>query len=122
MASDVVVLAFVSSSVSPAGVTPPIKELFDYTRIHYLEAGATETVIFGLSYRVLSHIDEAGAAWLLPGKYQIRIQNEDEIVHEFELVGEPAMLEALPEPSTPAQHLKKAQENRHIGNARKMAA
>lgn len=120
--SDVVVLAYVSSSVSPAGVTPPLKELFDYTRLHGLAPGATEEVIFGLSYRVLSHVDEAGSAWLLPGKYSIRIQNEDEIVHHFELVGEPAMLEALPEQSTPAQQLKRAEENRHVGSARRVAA
>ena len=120
--SDVVVLAFVSSSVSPAGVTPPIKELFDYARVHRLAPGATESIVFGLSYRVLTHIDDKGAAWLLPGKYAIKIQNEEEIVHEFELVGEATMIEALPEPTTPAQQLKAAKENRHIGAARKSMA
>jgi len=98
--SDVVVLAFVNSTVSPAGVTPPIKELFDYARIHQLMPGMSETITFGLSYRVLGHVDMDGHTWLLPGKYEVRIQNEQVLVHEFELVGEALLIEEMPQPST----------------------
>ena len=101
--SDIVVLAFVSSSVSPAGVTPPIKELFDFAHVHMLSPGASEVLTFGLSYRVLTHIDQDGHSWLLPGKYKVAVQNEEELVHEFELLGEPALVEAMPpQPTTAA--------------------
>ena len=100
--SDVVVLAFVSSNatVSP-GVTPPIRELFDFARVHALAPGQTQSIVFGLSYRVLGHVDEHGHAWLLPGAYRMRMQNEDEVVQEFELVGEPALVEDFPHPDNP---------------------
>ena len=94
--SDVVVLAFVSSNATLAGVTPPIRELFDYARVHALGVGQTQTLRFGLSYRVLTHVDERGHAWLLPGRYQLRVQNENEVVREFDLVGQPALVEELP--------------------------
>ena len=102
VASDVVVLAFVSSSVSPAGVTPPLKELFDFARLYSREMtpGASQVITFGLGYRVLTHVDVNGDSWLLPGVYQVRIQNEDEVVQEFELTGEPALIEALNAPKT----------------------
>ena len=118
--SDVVVLAYVSSSASPAGVTPPIKELFDYARVHMLQPGASEVITFGLSYRVLSHVDDQGHTWLLPGTYQVRVQNEDAVVQEFELVGEAALIEEMPQPKQPAeaaftqpQQQKQQQQNRH---------
>ena len=102
VASDVVVLGFVSSSVSPPGVTPPIKELFDFARIHMLSPGASEVITLGLSYRVLGHVDADGHSWLLPGTYRVAIQNEEVVVHEFELVGEATLIESMPQPSTPA--------------------
>ena len=116
--SDVVVLAYVTSTVSPAGVTPPLKELFDYTRIHGLRPGQTETYTFGLSYRVLMHVDDDGAQWLLPGRYAIHIQNEKEVEMEFELVGEATLIEALPEASQPAQQIP-AKAHRHARNTMK---
>ena len=111
-ASDVVVLAYVNSSTSPAGVTPPLRELFDYARIHMLAPGGWEVVTFGLSYRVLTHVDGEGAAWLLPGRYRVMVQNEGVVVQEFELVGEATLIEALPEPSNPAQRVP-TKVNRH---------
>ena len=106
--SDAVVLAFVSSNATVAAVSPPLKELFDYTRVHSLGPGQSQVVVFGLSYRVLSAVDADGHAWLVPGRYQLRVQNEDELVTEFELVGEAAMVEDFPQssatPSTNPSH------------------
>ena len=95
--SDVVVLAFVSSNASFAGVTPPLKELFDYARLRLLPR-QSEVVTFGLSYRVLSQVDENGHAWLLPGRYEVKLQNEGEERHVFELVGEATLVEDFPSP------------------------
>ena len=111
--SDVVVLAYVSSDVSPPGITPPIKELFDYARVHSLQPGQSEVITFGLSYRVLSHVDEAGHSWLLPGRYQLRIQNEDELVHEFELTGQPLLVEEMPANDFAPSKSAAAQTHRH---------
>ena len=106
--SDVVVLAFVNSSASVPGVTPPMKELFDYARIHRLQPGSSEVITFGLSYRVLSHVDEDGSQWLLPGRYEVTVQNEREVVMAFDLEGEAALIEDLPQP--PAHFVKGSRE------------
>jgi len=94
--SDVSVLAYVSSDATFAGVTPPIKELYDYTRIHSLAPGASEVYTFGLSYRVFSSVDEHGHAWLLPGTYRLALQHDSVLTEEFELVGEPFLIEDSP--------------------------
>ena len=99
--SDVVVLAYVSSNASFAGVTPPMKELFDFAHLHSMDPKQSEVVTFGLSYRVLSHIDEYGHAWLLPGTYVVKVQNEGELAHTFELVGEATLVEDFPAPGNP---------------------
>ena len=99
VASEVVVLAYVSSNASFDGVTPPIKELFDYAR-PMLAPGESTVITFGLSYRVLGHVDEDGHQWLLPGKYKLALNNEEDAVHHIELHGEAVMIEDFPKPST----------------------
>lgn len=94
--SDVSVLAFVSSQATFAGVTPPIKELYDYTRIHSLAPGSSEVYTFGLGYRVFSSVDQHGHAWLLPGTYRVALQHDSVLSEEFELVGEPFLIEDSP--------------------------
>jgi xylan 1,4-beta-xylosidase len=102
VASSVSVLAFVNSSAAFVGITPPIRELFDYARVRRLAPGATVELIFGLSYRVLSHVDQNGHAWLLPGTYTVTINNEKDVVSSFELKGQPMLVEDFPAPSNPA--------------------
>jgi len=114
------VLAFVNSSVSPEGVTPPLKELFDYARVHMLAPGASQVITFGLSYRVLSHVDVDGPSWVLPGRYQVKLQNDEVIVQEFELVGEAALIEEMPQPKSQPPHTattpatQPSQGHRHV--------
>ena len=98
--SDVVVLAFLSSSLAFESVTPPIKELFDYARVHALSPGVSETIVFGLSARLLATVDEHGHQWLLPGTYTLRI-HEDVEAHSFKLLGNAMLLEDFPHPSNP---------------------
>ena len=97
--SEVVVLAFVSSNASMVGVSPPIKELFDYAR-PLLAPGESTVLIFGLSYRVLAHVDEHGHQWLLPGRYKLAINNDEDAVQHVELQGEPVMIEDFPTPGS----------------------
>ena len=93
--SEVVVLAFVASNASVEGVSPPYKELFDYAR-PLLGVGESTTLVFGLSYRVLAHVDQDGHQWLLPGKYKLALNNEEDAVHHIELQGEAVMIEDFP--------------------------
>lgn len=123
VASDVVVLAFVSSNATIPGVTPPIKELFDYARVSLLAPGSSITLIFGLSYRVLNHIDDDGHSWLLPGDYQLQINNEKELTATIRLIGEPALIEDFPganqPPQRPVAKQQKKQQNRHSRHSNK---
>ena len=97
--SEVVVLAYVSSNASVEGVTPPLKELFDYAR-PLLAPGESTVLIFGLSYRVLAHVDQDGHQWLLPGKYRLALNNEEDAVHHIELQGEAVLIEDFPTQNT----------------------
>ena len=98
VASEVAVLAYVSSNATVTGVTPPIKELFDYAR-PMLGVGESTVIVFGLSYRVLAHVDEHGHQWLLPGRYKLVLNNEEDAVQHVELEGEPVMIEEFPTPN-----------------------
>ena len=101
VASSLSALAFVNSSASFTGITPPIRELFDYARVWRIAPGETVQLVFGLSYRVLSHVDASGHSWLLPGSYDIHINNERDAVNSFELRGEPLLVEDWPAPNNP---------------------
>jgi len=120
--SDVVVQAFVTSSVTVPGVTPPIKELFDFARVHELAPMDSVTLIFGLSYRILSHYDDDGHAWLLPGDYHLVLNNEVDAQMTIRLVGEPMLIEDFlgakhppktPVLSTPIKQNKKPRKHAH---------
>ena len=94
--SDVVVLAFVSSATGIAGVSPPIKELFDFAHLHAMHPGQSELLVLGLSYRVLASVDEAGHAWLLPGDYTLYVNDEADTAARVSLRGAPQLIEAHP--------------------------
>lgn len=94
--SDYVLLGFLLSNGTIEGITPPIKELFDFTRLHNVAPGASQVVVLGLNYRVLSTIDRGGHAWLLPGTYFLQINNEVEAQIEISLRGVPMLLEDFP--------------------------
>ena len=103
VASSVSVLAFLSTvslSDPSVPVSPPLKELFDYTRLPSLSPGQSQIVLFGLNYRILAHVDADGHQWLLPGTYRIAIQQEEELVTHFELLGKAELLEPFPTPHT----------------------
>jgi len=118
--SDHVVLAFLLSNGTIEGVIPPLKELFDFARIHDLAPGASQVLILGLSYRVLSTIDNDGHSWLLPGQYKLQLNNEVDAELDIVLRGEPMLIEDFPGASGPikepvlAQYQRnKAAEHRH---------
>jgi len=121
--TDVVVLAFVASTSSPPGVSPPLNELFDYARVPVLVPGASVVLIFGLSYRVLNHFDEDGHSWLLPGDYHLQINNEKDLKATIRLIGEPALIEDFPgakqPPKRPVITQQEKQQNRHSRNTKK---
>jgi len=99
--SDVVVLAYVYSNNSVGGITPPIKELFDFQRVHMLAPGNTVKLILGVDYRVLSTIDQDGHSWLIPGEYELALNNEKDLTHRLTLHGEPMLIEDWPGAKNP---------------------
>ena len=87
-ASQVVVLAFVSSDVPNA----PLQSLFAFDRIA-LEAGESKRLRFTASAHDLSTVDEKGERHLLPGNYSLKIGDVvAPAVEELELTGVPVVL------------------------------
>lgn len=74
---DDVVLAFI---VPPqqriVGQTPPIKQLIGFERIH-LKVNETQQVFFPLNIESLFTIVQDGSKWLYPGRYHIRVGNQN---------------------------------------------
>jgi len=108
--SDVAVLGFLSSSISPSliswlgGVTPPISQLVDFAHLHSISPGDSRLVVFTMNYRALCHYDMGGSAWLIPAHYSVTIgygkhmaEFDQEITSpltfEFELTGEPVLIQ-----------------------------
>jgi beta-D-xylosidase 4 len=88
--SDVTALAYLSSEVHSdysGAISPPIKQLFDFTHVRTLAPGDSVAVYFQLSYRSLVHTDQQGHQWLVPGQYRITINNDMEWSHSFTLQG-----------------------------------
>jgi len=117
--SDVTVLGYVAANGTIEGVIPPIKELFDFARIHNLAPGLTQKLILGVSYRVLTTVDLDGHTWLLPGKYELSINNEKELRTTIELMGEPLLVQdylgAKNPPKIPIVTQYSYQLNQHSG-------
>jgi len=101
--SDVVILGFLLSNGTIEGVTPPLKELFDFARIHDVSPGTSQVITLGLSYRVLSTIDQDGHAWLIPGKYQLQLNNEVDEQVTVVLKGDPMLIEDFPGAPAPTK-------------------
>jgi len=94
--SDLVILGFVLSNGTIEGVTPPLKELFDFARIHDVAPGESQVITLGLSYRVLTTIDNDGHSWLIPGQYKLQLNNEADEEVSVVLKGEPMLVEDFP--------------------------
>lgn len=88
VASDYVVLGFISSSVEQQAADPgsPIRELFDFARVS-LAPGASTTVHLSVSPAVLSQTTASGEQVLRRGYYKIEL-GDKQLGDATDLVGE----------------------------------
>jgi beta-glucosidase len=85
MPGDDVVLGFISSQNGTInGITPPIKQLFGFKRVH-LNVNETTQVFFPLNIDALLMVAHDGSKWLHPGHYTIIIGKQ--IMHTIQLKG-----------------------------------
>ncbi|KAH0138334.1 glycoside hydrolase, partial [Aureobasidium melanogenum] len=92
--SDFSALLFLSTS--NAGPAPyPNKWLASYARAHGVTSGRSQTVDLNISVGSLARADENGDLTVYPGNYKLAIDNNELLTAEFELVGEPVIVDRL---------------------------
>ncbi|KAG9541396.1 glycoside hydrolase, partial [Aureobasidium melanogenum] len=92
--SDFSALLFLSTS--NAGPAPyPNKWLVSYARAHGVVPGQSQTVDLDISIGSLARADENGDLTVYPGKYKLAVDNDELLTAEFELAGEPVIVDRL---------------------------
>lgn len=92
--SDYVALAFVSGEYGPQPY--PIKTLSSYGRAQGVEAGQESEVELAWTLGDIARVDEEGNRVLYPGVYEVSIDEPSLVTMQFELTGEPAVLDEWP--------------------------
>lgn len=95
-ASDYVALAFLSGEYGPEPY--PIKTLSAYGRARNIEAGQESGLELAWTVGDIARVDERGNRVLYPGVYQVSIDEPSLAAMQFELTGEPAVLDEWPAP------------------------
>ena len=93
--SDYVTLAFLTGEHGPE--PHPLKRLVNYTRLHDVEAGQSQTARLNLTLGSLARVDERGNKMLYPGDYALMIDVQPLAMVNFTLTGEAMMLEEWPQ-------------------------
>ncbi|CAD0094651.1 unnamed protein product, partial [Aureobasidium mustum] len=92
--SDFSALLFLSTS--NAGPAPyPNKWLVSYARAHGVAPGKAQPVDLDISIGSLARADDNGDLTVYPGKYKLAVDNDELLTAEFELVGEPVIVDRL---------------------------
>nr|C0STH4.1 RecName: Full=Probable exo-1,4-beta-xylosidase xlnD; AltName: Full=1,4-beta-D-xylan xylohydrolase xlnD; AltName: Full=Beta-xylosidase A; AltName: Full=Beta-xylosidase xlnD; AltName: Full=Xylobiase xlnD; Flags: Precursor [Aspergillus aculeatus]BAH30675.1 beta-xylosidase [Aspergillus aculeatus] len=91
--------ALVYANTSTAGPSPyPNKWLVGFDRLAAVaKEGGTAELNVPVAVDRLARVDEAGNTVLFPGRYEVALNNEREVVVEVELVGEQVVLLKWPE-------------------------
>ncbi|KAK2803353.1 hypothetical protein FQN50_007012 [Emmonsiellopsis sp. PD_5] len=92
--SDYVALAFIAGEFGPEPY--PIKTLGTYARLRGIEPGATAGAELVWKLGDLARRDEDGNTVLYPGTYKVILDEPERATMEFELTGEPAVLDEWP--------------------------
>ncbi|KAF5861944.1 hypothetical protein ETB97_012343 [Aspergillus alliaceus] len=88
--SDYTAMAFVNTTAGPAPY--PNKWLVGFDRLGAVEPGSSRTLSIPVSIDSLARTDELGNRVLYPGRYEVALNNEREVVWAFTLTGEEAVL------------------------------
>ena len=71
---DVVVVCYVSATSQSAVTDPPVRQLFDFTRVEALPAGASRILPFSLTPRGRALATAAGEWLTPPGTYEVECE------------------------------------------------
>ncbi|KNG80602.1 beta-xylosidase XylA [Aspergillus nomiae NRRL 13137] len=88
--SDYTAMAFVNTTAGPAPY--PNKWLVGFERLSAVQPGEAQTMVIPVSVDSLARTDESGDRVLYPGRYEVALNNEREVVLRFTLTGEKAVL------------------------------
>ncbi|KAB8232498.1 beta-xylosidase XylA [Aspergillus alliaceus] len=88
--SDYTAMAFVNTTAGPAPY--PNKWLVGFDRLGAVEPGSSRMLSIPVSIDSLARTDELGNRVLYPGRYEVALNNEREVVWAFTLTGEEAVL------------------------------
>ncbi|RAL16989.1 beta-xylosidase XylA [Aspergillus homomorphus CBS 101889] len=89
--------ALVYANTSSAGPAPyPNKWLVGFDRLGHIKKGETRVLTVPVAVDRLARVDERGDSVLFPGRYELALNNEREVVVSVELVGSPAVLKKWP--------------------------
>jgi beta-D-xylosidase 4 len=92
--SDFSALLFLSTP--NAGPAPyPKKWLASYARAHGVAGGKSQNVELDISIGSLARADVNGDLTVYPGKYEVTVDNDGLLKAEFELVGQPVVVDRL---------------------------
>lgn len=97
--SDYVTLGYLTGAFGPEPY--PLKKLVQYTRLHNITAGATQTASLNLTLASLGRVADNGDLTLYPGDYAFMIDNDPLAMTNFTLTGEPVILDHFPQPPAP---------------------
>ncbi|KAE8367275.1 putative exo-1,4-beta-xylosidase xlnD [Aspergillus caelatus] len=89
--SDYTAMAFINTTT--AGPAPyPNKWLVGFDRLSAVEPGSSKTMVIPVTVDSLARTDELGNRVLYPGRYEVALNNERDVVLGFTLTGEKAVL------------------------------
>jgi hypothetical protein len=69
------VLGFVRATKQSTVRLQPVKQLFGFSKQNGLSVGATRTVVFELSPAARALVDEKGSRLLVPGTFEVAVDN-----------------------------------------------
>ena len=87
------------ASTKNAGPAPyPNKWLVGFDRLATILPGHSSTLTIPVTLGAVARVDESGDKVLYPGQYELAINNDQSVVVQLELTGEPITLEKWPSP------------------------
>jgi beta-D-xylosidase 4 len=87
------------ASTKNAGPAPyPNKWLVGFDRLATILPGYSSILTIPVTLGAVARVDESGDRVLYPGQYELALNNDQSVVVQFELTGEPVTLEKWPSP------------------------
>ena len=87
------------ASTKNAGPAPyPNKWLVGFDRLATILPGHSSTLTIPVTLGAVARVDESGDKVLYPGQYELALNNDQSVVVQFELTGEPVTIEKWPSP------------------------